>query len=64
MTELEEAKQTLGTTSIRATIEQALKQVNRRAALARAAAAIEQGGLAGIVDPEELAALRRRRFEV
>jgi hypothetical protein len=32
MTELEQAKVVLGTTSIRATIEQAVGQVNRRAA--------------------------------
>jgi hypothetical protein len=58
--ELERAKETLGTATTRATIDAALRHVNRRAALARAAAAIASGDL-DIVGPEELAALRRAR---
>jgi Arc/MetJ family transcription regulator len=60
--ELEQAKQTLGTGTTRETINTALREVNRRAALARAAAVIEQGGLE-VVEPEELVELRRPRIE-
>ena len=61
--ELERAKATLGTGTTRDTINTALREVNRRAALARAAALIDQGGFE-VVEPEELAELRRARIEV
>lgn len=60
--ELERAKETLGTGTTRDTINTALREINRRAALARAAALIEQG-LLEIVEPRELAALRHARIE-
>ncbi len=62
MTELNAAKEVLGTGTIRDTVNKALRDVTRRAALARAAALIEQGAF-DIVDPEELTALRRARIE-
>lgn len=62
MDELKRAKETLGTGTTRDTINTALREINRRAALARAAALIEQG-LLEIVEPEELAALRQARSE-
>jgi Arc/MetJ family transcription regulator len=62
MTELDAAKEILGTGTIRDTVNTALREVNRRVALARAASLVEQGGF-DIVDPEELAALRRVRIE-
>ena len=62
MTELETAKKVLGTETIRDTIHTALRAVNRRAALARAAALIEQQTLE-VVQPEELVALRTARLE-
>jgi hypothetical protein len=58
LTELDAAKKTLGTRTTRDTINTALRQVNRQARLARAAALIAAGGL-DIISPEELAALRR-----
>ena len=60
--ELEQAKEILGTETIRDTVNSALRQVNRRAALARAAARIEQGDFE-VVEPGELAALRLERVE-
>ena len=60
MDELQAAREILGTRTTRDTINTALRGVRRRAALARAAALIEQGDL-GIIEPEELAALRRPR---
>ena len=62
MTELETAKGILGTRTTRDTIHTALRAVNRRAALARAAALIEQQALE-VVQPEELVALRTARLE-
>jgi len=61
--ELERAKETLGTRTTRDTINTALRVVNRRAALARAAEMIEQGGF-DIVEPEELMALRQARLVI
>jgi Arc/MetJ family transcription regulator len=58
MDELQAAREILGTETTRDTINSALREVRRRAALARAAALIEQGGLE-IIEPEELAALRQ-----
>jgi hypothetical protein len=58
LTELDAAKKTLGTRTARDTINTALRQVNRQARLARAAALVANGGL-DIVSPEELAALRQ-----
>ena len=60
--ELEQTKEILGTETIRDTVNSALRQVNRRAALARAAARIEQGDFE-VVEPGELAALRLERVE-
>jgi hypothetical protein len=62
MTELDAAKEILGTGTIRDTVNSALREVNRRVALARAAALVEEGAF-NIVDPEELAALRRPGIE-
>lgn len=56
--ELAQAKAVLGTPTTRETIHAALRQVNRRARLARSAALIRAGELDGI-SPEELAALRQ-----
>ena len=58
LTELAEAKKTLGTHTTRDTINSALHQVNRHARLARAAALIAKGEL-DVVSPDELEALRR-----
>jgi Arc/MetJ family transcription regulator len=60
--ELEQAKETLGTGTTRETINTALREVNRRAALARAAGLIERGDFE-VVQPDELAELRRTRVE-
>lgn len=58
MTELERAKDVLGTRTARETINTALREVNRRARLARAAAIIARGDL-DVITPEELKALRQ-----
>lgn len=58
--ELERAQIVLGTRTIRDTVNRALREVNRQAALRRAAALVRQGGL-DIVEPEELTELRRDR---
>jgi Arc/MetJ family transcription regulator len=58
MTQLAEAKKVLGTRTTRDTIDTALRQVNRKALLARSAALIAAGKL-DVVSPEELAALRQ-----
>jgi hypothetical protein len=63
MDELKAAREVLGTETTRDTINTALREVRRRAALARAAALIEQGDL-DIIEPEELAALRPARLRV
>lgn len=60
MDELSAAREILGTETTRDTINTALREVRRRAALARAAQLIEQGDL-DIIEPEELAALRQAR---
>jgi Arc/MetJ family transcription regulator len=60
--ELAQAKETLGTGTTRDTINTALREINRRAALSRAAELIERGGL-DVVSPAELAELRRPRLE-
>ena len=62
MTELDAAKSVLGTSTIRDTVNGALRDVARRAALRNPAAMIEQGAFE-VVDPEELAELRRPRIE-
>lgn len=60
MDELRAAKETLGTSSIRDTINSALRDVNRRAALRRAASLVRAGGLS-VIQPEDLIDLRRAR---
>lgn len=57
LTELEQAKHVLGTKTKRETVNRALREVNRMAALRRAADLIRAGGL-NIVRPEDLAELR------
>jgi len=54
------AKLALGTVTTRETIDAALRQVDRRARLARAAELIASGAL-DVPTPEELDALRRPR---
>jgi len=56
--ELNRAKKTLGTKTTSDTVNQALREVNRQAAL-RAAAALVRAGDLGLVGPEDLAELRR-----
>jgi len=58
--ELKRAQVVLGTRTTRETVNRALQEVNRRAALARAATLVRQGGL-NIVKPEDLPELRRER---
>jgi hypothetical protein len=58
--ELERAQNVLGTRTTRDTVNRALREVNRQAALRRAAALVRQGGL-DIVEPQELTELRRDR---
>ena len=58
LTELEGAKEILGTRTARDTINAALREVNRRARLARAAAIIARGDL-DVITPDELEALRQ-----
>jgi Arc/MetJ family transcription regulator len=55
---VERAKELLGTTTIRETVDKALREVDRRAALREFADRIRKGGL-GLTTPEELAELRR-----
>jgi Arc/MetJ family transcription regulator len=55
---VERAKELLGTTTIRDTVDKALREVDRRAALRAFADAIRKGNL-GATTPEELAKLRR-----
>ena len=55
---LERAQRILGTTTIRDTVDKALREVDRRAALREAADAIRRGDL-GMITPDELADLRR-----
>jgi Arc/MetJ family transcription regulator len=58
--ELSRAKRTLGTTTTRETVNRALREVNRQAALRAAAALVRAGGLA-VVRPEDLPELRSTR---
>lgn len=58
--DLHAAREALGTETAKDTINAALRDVARRAALTRAAALILEGGLE-IVDPDDLAALRQSR---
>jgi Arc/MetJ family transcription regulator len=55
---LEEARDLLGTTTIRDTVNTALREVGRRERLRRAADLIRKGGLP-LPTPEELAQMRR-----
>ncbi len=57
MVELEQAKHVLGTKTKRETVNRALREVNRMAALRRAADLIRAGGL-NIIRPEDLPELR------
>jgi Arc/MetJ family transcription regulator len=57
---LERAQEVLGTSTIRETIDKALHEVDRYEALRRGADLILQGGLA-LIEPEDLAALRKLR---
>jgi hypothetical protein len=59
--ELRAARAVLGTETTKDTINTALREVRRRAALSNAAALIRQGGL-DVIDPDALAALRQRRL--
>jgi Arc/MetJ family transcription regulator len=63
MTELDAAREILGTSTIRDTVNTALREVTRRVALARTAMLIEQGAF-DVVDPEELTELRRSRIGI
>lgn len=56
----EGARRALGTTGFRDTVNEALRAVDRRAKLQRAAAAIRAGGL-NLVTPEDLQELRTSR---
>lgn len=56
--ELELAKATLGTRTVRDTINSALREINRRARLERAARFVADGMLE-VPTPDELAAMRR-----
>jgi Arc/MetJ family transcription regulator len=60
LAELSRAKETLGTRTTRETVNEALREVNRQAAL-RAAAALVRAGALDVITPEELSALRRNR---
>jgi Arc/MetJ family transcription regulator len=55
---LEEARELLGTTTIRETVDKALRDVRRRAALRRLADRVREGKL-GAPTPDELAEMRR-----
>jgi Arc/MetJ family transcription regulator len=59
--ELQAARSVLGTETTKDTINTALREVRRRAALSHAAALIRRGGL-DILEPEELVALRQSRL--
>jgi Arc/MetJ family transcription regulator len=58
---LERAQKLLGTTTMRETIDKALREVDRRARLRHAADLILKGGL-NLGTPEDLAAMRKPRF--
>jgi predicted O-methyltransferase YrrM len=57
----ERAREVLGTRGYRDTIDRALREVDRREALRRAAALVRGGGLRklNVVQPEDLPKLRR-----
>jgi Arc/MetJ family transcription regulator len=55
---VERAKELLGTTTIRDTVDKALREVDRRAALREFAEEIRRGNL-GMITPEALAEIRR-----
>ncbi|MCL4413674.1 MAG: type II toxin-antitoxin system VapB family antitoxin [Actinobacteria bacterium] len=59
--ELRRAREILGTKTTRETVNRALHEVNRVAALRRAAALVRRGNL-GVVEPEDLPELRRTRL--
>ncbi len=61
MEELRRAREILGTKTTRETVNRALHEVNRVAALRRAAALVRRGNL-GVVEPEDLPELRRTRL--
>lgn len=52
------ARAALGTSGYRATVNEALREVARAAALRRAAAALRAGGI-NLASPEDIAAMRR-----
>ena len=56
----EAARAALGTSGYRATVNDALREVARTAALRRAAAALRAGGV-NLASPEDIAAMRRLR---
>ena len=56
----EAAKAALGTTGYRSTVNEALREVARMAALRRAAAAVRAGGL-NLASPEDIEVMRRPR---
>jgi Arc/MetJ family transcription regulator len=58
--ELRRAQAVLGTSTKRDTVNEALREVNRLAALRKAADRLREGGL-NIVRPEDLPKLRRTR---
>ena len=58
---LERAQTLLGTTTMRETIDKALREVDRRARLRHAADLIRRGEL-NIGTPEDLAELRKPRY--
>ena len=58
---LRSARAILGTSSTKDTVNRALREVSRAAALRRAAALVRQGDL-NIVQPEDLPELRRSRI--
>jgi Arc/MetJ family transcription regulator len=55
---VQRAQKALGTKTIRETIDEALREVDRRDALRRGAEMIDEGGL-NLATPEDLAQLRR-----
>jgi Arc/MetJ family transcription regulator len=59
---LERAQELLGTTTMRETIDKALREVDRRARLRHAADLIRSGGLS-LPTPEDLAEIRKPRSE-
>jgi Arc/MetJ family transcription regulator len=55
---VERARELLGTTTIRETVDRALREVDRRERLRKMAELIRKGGM-GFPTPEELAEMRR-----